>query len=62
MDKELAVGLSPEIGGQWLNVWVEIGDKWHPPGVKCTLSKFADDTKLWGASTHHRDGMLSRGT
>ena len=31
-------------------------------GVKCTLRKFADDTKLWGASTHHRDGMLSRGT
>ena len=32
-------------------------------GVKCTLSEFADDTKLCGVqSTHQRDRMPSRGT
>ena len=31
-------------------------------GLKCPLSKFADDTKLWGAVTHQRDRMPSRGT
>ena len=28
MDEELAVGLSPESGGQWLHVWMEISDEW----------------------------------
>ncbi|GAB0183578.1 mitochondrial enolase superfamily member 1 [Grus japonensis] len=33
-------------------------------GIECTLSKFADDTKLCGVvwSTHWREGMPSRGT
>ncbi|GAB0185089.1 hypothetical protein GRJ2_000974200 [Grus japonensis] len=31
-------------------------------GIECTLSKFANDTKLCGGSTHWREGMLSRGT
>ncbi|KAK4811763.1 hypothetical protein QYF61_005331 [Mycteria americana] len=30
--------------------------------IKCTLSKFAHDTKLSGAVTHQKDGMSSRGT
>ena len=33
MDKELAVGLCLESGGQRLNVWMEISDEWCPPGV-----------------------------
>jgi len=33
MDKELAAGLSLESGGQWLNVWMEMSDKWCPTGV-----------------------------
>lgn len=28
-------------------------------GVECTLSKFASDTKLWGAVTHWREAMPS---
>ena len=30
-------------------------------GFECTLSKFADDTKRWGAVTHQRGRMPSRG-
>jgi len=33
VDEEQATGLSPEVGGQQLNVWMEIGDKWCPSGV-----------------------------
>jgi len=33
MDEELAAGSCPESGGQWLNVWMEIGDEWCPTGV-----------------------------
>ena len=32
MDKELASGSSPESGGEWLSVWMEIGDKCCPQG------------------------------
>jgi len=27
MDEQTAAGLSPESSGQWLNVWMEIGDE-----------------------------------
>ena len=30
--------------------------------VECTLNKFVDDTKLWGAVTQQWDRMPSRGT
>ena len=30
MDEELAAGLSPECGGQWLHVCMEISDEWCP--------------------------------
>ena len=33
MDKELAAESSPESGGQWLNAWMKISDKWCPPRV-----------------------------
>jgi len=33
MDQELAVGSSPEGGGQCLNVWMDIRDEWCPTGV-----------------------------
>ena len=33
MDEELAAGLSPNSGNQWLSVWMEIDDEWCPPGV-----------------------------
>ena len=33
MDKELAAASGPESGSRWLSVWMEIGDKWYPPGV-----------------------------
>ena len=33
MDKELAAELSPESGGQWLGVWMEISDELCPTGV-----------------------------
>ena len=32
MDKELAVGLSPESSGQWLHAWMEISDEWYLQG------------------------------
>lgn len=33
MDKELAARLYPEGEGQWLNIWMEISDKWCLPEV-----------------------------
>lgn len=33
MDKELAARLYPEGEGQWLNIWMEISDKWYLPEV-----------------------------
>ncbi len=32
-DEELAAGLSPESGGQWFNVWMEIDGKQYSLGV-----------------------------
>ena len=45
MDEELAERLSPESGGQWLNIWMEIS--YIDSGVKSTPINFVDDTKLW---------------
>jgi len=33
VDKELIGRLQPEGSGQWLNVQMEIGDKWGPSGL-----------------------------
>lgn len=33
MDEELAIDLSPANDDQWLHVWIEIDDQWHPPEV-----------------------------
>ena len=33
MDEELAAGSSPESGGQWLNIQMEMGGKWCPSGM-----------------------------
>ena len=33
MDEELAAGSSPESGGQWLNIQMEISDEWCLPWV-----------------------------
>ena len=31
--EDLAARFSPESGGQWLRVWMEIIDEWCPTGV-----------------------------
>lgn len=65
MAEELAAWSHPEGGGQWLDFQVEVGDKGCPSGsvlgqlmppsvtdsgTECTLSEFADGTKLSGAA------------
>ena len=43
IDEELVTGLSPESGGQWLSVWMEISDGWCLLGVSActnTLTSF----------------------
>jgi len=32
MNEELAARPSPKSCGQWLNIWMEIGDQWCPTG------------------------------
>ena len=36
-DEDLVVRLYPESGDQWLNVWMEICDKWCPSGVSALM-------------------------
>ena len=33
IDKELAALSSPESGGQWLSVWMDVSNEWCPPEV-----------------------------
>ena len=55
-DEKLVIRLYPESRGQWLNVWMEINEKWFSlendntpllSGTECTLCKSVDDTKLY---------------
>lgn len=40
MDEELFARLYPKSGGQWLNIWVEISDRWCSSGVSTGTDAF----------------------
>jgi len=59
MDEELAVGSSPESGGEWLSMWVETGDEWCPQGLVLgliLLNIFISDTE-WDRVPHPCQGL-----
>ena len=44
MDEELAAGSSPESGGQWLSVRMDISDEWCPVGVSAETDTLISST------------------
>ena len=77
MDEELVLRLYPESGGQWLNIWMEISDKWCSLGISTGTSAVSSMTavglsvpsaSLWMTPscvvqlTHSRDRMPFRET
>jgi len=53
MDNEPATGLGPESSGQWLHVWMVIGDECCPTGVHAEA-----DTLQYLHQRHHQWGRV----